>query len=70
MKVLKGPNFDIYVYKDHAPPHCHVRFRNGKEVVVKLFTLEPLYGEKVSKAIKKCITDNLDFLFNKWDELN
>lgn len=70
MKVVSGNNFNIYVYKDHPPPHCHVRFSDNSEILVSLPLAEPLHGGTISKEIEESIFSNLNPLTEMWDKLN
>lgn len=72
MKVLQFDNFSIYIYPDHAPPHCHLRFTNGVDMIVSLPNLKSLTGDglKLKRSVKQLLIENIDFLCTKWDELN
>lgn len=71
MRVIKRESFSIYVYaEDHAPPHCHVRFKDKKELSIILPTITGMYGAKIPKEVKKVIMDNIDALSDMWEELN
>ncbi len=71
MKVLQYDNFAVYIYSDHAPPHCHVRFSDGDELIIALPSFKTLAGGKnLKRNIKELLMENLDFLCTKWDELN
>ena len=70
MKVFDGSNFKVYVYKDHYPPHCHVVFSDGSEIVVDLLNLEPMYGGKLDKKMRKTLLNNFKVLMDVWQQLN
>lgn len=70
VNVVKGKKFSIYVYEDHPPPHCHVRFPDNSEISVSLPFIEPLYRATITKEIEEAIEKNLDLLTNIWDKLN
>ena len=71
MRVIKEESFSIYVYaEDHAPPHCHVRFKDKKELSVILPSLKGMYGKKIPKEVKQVIKDNIDSLCDMWEQLN
>lgn len=64
-------HYGIYIYgMDHPPPHCHIRFSDGTELVVELPTLEPMYGGSISKDLKKVLIQNFETILDAWDELN
>ena len=72
MKVLQFDSFSVYIYADHAPPHCHLRFNDGADMIVSLPNLKSLAGDRkrVKKNVKELLIENIDFLCTKWDELN
>jgi hypothetical protein len=72
MKVLQFDNFAVYIYADHAPPHCHLRFSDGADMIVSLPNLNSLTGDgkRLKKVVKELLIENIDFLCTKWDELN
>lgn len=71
MPFVESDNFSVYVYdEDHPPPHCHVRFSNGKELVVTLPLLKPLHGGKLDKRVRRVLSENLDQLVSEWERLN
>lgn len=72
MKVIKGDFFNVYVYpEDHAPPHCHVRYKGNKaESIVGIPLLNLLAGPILEKQMKKTLQNNLSKLAQKWEELN
>jgi len=72
MKVLQFNNFSVHVYTDYAPPHCHLRFIDGDDIIVSLPEFKMLTGDgkRLKKAIKELLIENIDFLCTKWDEVN
>ena len=74
MRILEINGYKVYIYyndcKQHNLPHCHVRYKDEKEWVLLLPTLDVIIGGKLKKKIKNYLADNLDYLCNKWDELN
>lgn len=71
MPFIESDCFGVYVYdEDHPPPHCHVIFTDGEEVVVTLPLLQPLHGKKLDKKTKRVLTQKLDQLVDEWDRLN
>ncbi len=73
MRVLEHGVYRVYIYPNdcqtHHLPHCHVRRKNEDEAVVILPTMEVLFGE-INNDLLQVLLDNLDYLCNKWDELN
>lgn len=72
VKVIKENFFNVYVYpEDHAPPHCHIRYKGHEaESIVGLPLLNLLAGPVLEKQIKKVLQNNLARLTQKWEELN
>ena len=72
MRVIKGDNYNVYIYpEDHAPPHCHVRYKdNETESVVGLPLLNLIAGRVIRKNIKQLLKRNLEKLTRAWDTLN
>jgi hypothetical protein len=71
MKVISGNSYDVYIYPDdHPPPHCHIRYSDEKESVVGLPLLNHMYGVKVTRKVNKELINDIDFLIDKWVELN
>ena len=72
MKLIKGDNYNVYIYpEDHAPPHCHIRYKdNGPESVVGIPLLNLLVGRKITGAITQTLRENLTMLAETWDKLN
>jgi len=72
VKVIKGVFFNVYIYpEDHAPPHCHVRYKGHKaESIVGIPLLNLLGGPVLEKHVKKALQNNLTMLAEKWEELN
>jgi hypothetical protein len=71
MPFIESDNFGVYVYdRDHPPPHCHVRFFNGEEVVITLPLLNVLHGGKLEKKVRKVLLEHLDELVEEWDRIN
>jgi hypothetical protein len=68
MRVLDSECFAVYIYDDeHPPPHCHLIFNNGDEVVVGLPMLDAWYGKALKKRVRKVLEENLDQLADAWD---
>jgi len=72
MEILKFDRFSIVIYGGVAPPHCHIRFPQGDDVIISLPTFSALAGDRtlITSEIKKQLFENIDFICNKWDELN
>jgi CRISPR/Cas system CSM-associated protein Csm2 small subunit len=70
MKVVKGKNFGVYVYSDHPPPHCHVRYSDEKDIQVDIPMIIPRFGETISREVKEIIQEHLDELIDAWEKLN
>lgn len=71
MRVVSGDNFSIYVYPDdHAPPHCHVRFKGGEEVRITIPTLTVMDNRGINKGVRAALRDNMDAICEAWDLLN
>ncbi|MDA9554647.1 DUF4160 domain-containing protein [Pelobium sp.] len=71
MKVLQLENFTVHIYSSHPPPHCHLKFNDGEEILVALPTIKKIAGEKtLTKEIKNCLLENIDFICTKLDEFN
>ena len=60
-------------FKDHAPPHFHIVMNDGREVWVKIDTLEIIYGKlamrEVAEALAWAATQQT-FLLAKFEELH
>lgn len=68
MRVIDADGFAVYIYDDeHPPPHCHVIYANGDEIVVGLPFLDVWFGGSIKKKVRKCLEDNLDLLLDTWD---
>lgn len=72
MRIVQSDNCSVYVYpEDHAPPHCHIRYKdNSPESVVGLPLLNLIAGKPVSKPIKKILCQNINELIKAWEQLN
>ena len=70
MKIAGNDTYGIYVYVDHPPPHCHVRCSDGTTIVVALPTLDVVHGNRLSKRLRKLLEDNLEEIYEAWDQLN
>lgn len=70
MKVVHGAKFSIYVYRDHPPPHCHVRFNDGSDISVDIPLMNPRYGASLTREVREAILENLDDICETWDTLN
>ncbi len=69
MRIVDSDGFSVYIYDhEHPPPHCHVKFNNGEEVVVGLPLLDVWFGKSIKKRVRKCLEQNLDLLTDTWDE--
>jgi hypothetical protein len=58
---------------DHAPPHFHVVAKDGKQALVAISALTVLAGTVERKTLDETLMwaeNNLEFLIEKWDELN
>ena len=50
MRILDLDGVAVYIYDDeHPPPHCHLVFGNGEEVVVGLPFLDVWFGKSIKK---------------------
>lgn len=59
-------------FKDHAPPHFHIVMNDGREVWVKIDTLEIIYGKIVQREIAEALAwagTQRAFLLDKFEEL-
>ncbi|MES1181543.1 MAG: DUF4160 domain-containing protein [Flavobacterium sp.] len=70
MKIAGNGKYSIYVYKDHPPPHCHVRCKNGEEWIIEIPLLTDLFGQIMPKDMFKFLTENITAISVKWEELN
>ncbi|MBB5624104.1 hypothetical protein HDE69_005201 [Pedobacter cryoconitis] len=71
MQVLSTDKFTVHIFTDHPPPHCHVRFMDGEEILVTVPSFKKIAGEKtLTKEIKDCLLDNIDYICMKMDEFN
>ncbi|MBN8674281.1 MAG: DUF4160 domain-containing protein [Chitinophagales bacterium] len=72
MRAIKGTNFNVYVYpEDHAPPHCHIRYKGQQaESLVGLPLLNLLAGPVPEKSILKTLQANTKRLMKLWEQLN
>ena len=70
MRIATGSNCSIHIYpRDHPPPHCHVRFSDGTEVLVDLPLIQVRFGKEISDEVRRLIEDKLDTicdLFDQW----
>ena len=74
MKILTINGYGIHIYADdckqHHLPHCHVRHRDSRESVVSLPNLDIIVGQPVDKKVLAFILENLELLYEKWEEFN
>jgi len=72
VKVVKGDSYSVYVYpEDHAPPHCHIRYKNDEaESVVGLPLLNLITGKPIPRAVRKALIENINELSKIWEQLN
>lgn len=72
MKIVKGNNYSIHVYpEDHAPPHCHIRYKNDEaESVVGLPLLNLIAGKPIPKSIRNILIKYINELTKAWEQLN
>ena len=72
MEILKFERFSVVIYGGVEPPHCHIRFGNSGDVIVSLPTFSTLAGNDraITAEIREQLCENIDFICNKWDELN
>jgi hypothetical protein len=70
MKVLSNDNFSVYVYSDHPPPHCHIKYCDGTVIRISLLLLTSLDEVTISRDLRDYLLDNLDKLTEKWDQYN
>jgi hypothetical protein len=59
-------------FKDHAPPHFHIVMNDGREVWVKIDTLEIIHGKIAQREITEAMTwaaTQCVFLLAKFEEL-
>lgn len=68
--VLKSEGFQVYIYEEdeHPPPHCHVIFSNGDQVVVGLPFLNLMYGGRLKRSEKKFLKKNINKLCDDWEQ--
>ena len=59
-------------FKDHAPPHFHIVMNDGREVWIKIATLEIIHGKiaqrEIAEALAWAATQQY-FLLAKFEEL-
>lgn len=72
VKIVKGDSYSVYVYpEDHAPPHCHIRYKNDEaESVVGLPLLNLIAGKPVPRPIRNILSNKIDELTKAWEQLN
>lgn len=71
MRIFRNPRFSVFIKnRDHLPPHCHVRFKDGSEVCVTIPLAEPMYGATINEEVRDAVLDNLDALTDAWDKLH
>jgi hypothetical protein len=70
VKVFGNNKFSVFVYKDHPPPHCHVRLGDKSDVCVAIPLIQPMYGAEISREVREEIENNLEALIEAWDKLN
>ena len=59
-------------FKDHAPPHFHVVMNDGREVWVRIDTLEIIHGKIAQREIAEAMAwakTEQAFLLAKFEEL-
>jgi hypothetical protein len=69
---LAGEKVRICMYPDHAPPHFHLGGPSWS-AQIDLRTLEVMRGDPPAKHLRearKLAADNLEWLWQKWEELN
>lgn len=68
MRVFTIENCSVYIYDDdHPPPHCHVRFKGGEEIVVGLPLLNPWYGKALDRNTRGILEEHLEKLVEVWE---
>jgi hypothetical protein len=68
MRVLDSDCFAVYIYDDeHPPPHCHLIFSDGEEVVVGLPFLNVWYGKSIRRKVRQYLEENIDLLVDIWE---
>lgn len=68
MRVLESAGLAVYIYDDeHPPPHCHIVFSDGEEVVVGLPFLNVWFGRTIKRRVKKLLEINLELLVSTWE---
>jgi len=72
MQILVFNQFSVYIYAGQVPPpHCHLRFYDGNDILLSIPNFKVLGGENtLDEDIINILLDNLDYICNKWDELN
>ncbi len=74
MRVLEIDGYRVYIYpndcQQHHLAHCHVRRKNEEDTVVSLPELKVIVGHGINRKIRQFLMDHLDYLCNKWEELN
>ncbi|WDY57647.1 DUF4160 domain-containing protein [Pseudomonas sp. PSKL.D1] len=71
-------NCSICMYaNDHAPPHFHLRFSDGRQALIAIEDLSLLTGLGSAKVMKRELSEAMDWasqnkpqLRAKWRELN
>lgn len=59
-------------FKDHAPPHFHIVMNDGREVWVKIETLEVIYGKIPQREVVEALVwakAHQSLLIAKFEEL-
>jgi hypothetical protein len=62
----------LLLFGDHAPPHVHIKLRDGRDCTVNLQSFE-IKGETSEREIKEALTwikENQLFLLNEWRKTN
>jgi len=58
--------------KDHAPPHFHVLFSDGREALIEISGLEILRGQVARRELSEVLewaASNRNMLLNKFEDL-
>jgi len=68
MQVLKFNDFTVHIYTTYPPPHCHVRFNDGEEILVSIPAFTKIAGNRaLTREIEACLLENIDFICTKLD---
>jgi Domain of unknown function (DUF4160) len=72
--IVRKGSIELKVYFSdamrHHAPHFHVWDGGESVATVSLATLEPFIGGPLRKQVRRLASENLDALWEAWDECN